>query len=197
MEPAFYKKHSQVRKISRESTDFLSIRRFQTTRACIEALESGGYEIWATDLNQKAECLHDIEVELPERVAVVIGREADGVTDEMLQASHRRIYYPMFGFADSLNLNVAAALTLQFILLKYPYARGEMLESERTVLRTAWYTKLAKSTEELTQYLAQPPKPYRDVRRPDTIRDSWIAKKVSKKIVKREATLKAQHEINA
>ena len=35
------------------------------------------------------------------------------VSEEMLRAAHQRIYLPMYGWSDSFNLSVAAALVLQ------------------------------------------------------------------------------------
>jgi tRNA G18 (ribose-2'-O)-methylase SpoU len=38
--------------------------------------------------------------DFPSRVAVVIGRESDGVSAEMLTAADRRVFIPMFGFTE-------------------------------------------------------------------------------------------------
>ena len=73
------------------------------------------YLRWVTDLGQKALCLSletDVS-EIPDRVAIVIGTEASGASLEMLEAADRRVYLPLHGFADSLNLSVAAAMMLQ------------------------------------------------------------------------------------
>ncbi|KAG2851908.1 hypothetical protein PC114_g28836, partial [Phytophthora cactorum] len=71
--------------------------------------------IWATDLSPQAEPLvaSNKPNELPARLAIVIGRETNGVSPEMLRAAHRRVYLPLFGFSESLNLSVATALVLQ------------------------------------------------------------------------------------
>ena len=108
----------------------------------------------------------------------------------MLQAADRRLYHPMYGFADSLNLNVASALTLQYLLLKFPHVRGQLEPEERQTLRETWYTKLAKSPDELRQYLANPPLPYQDVRRPDPFRAPWVEKKIIKRVAQREEDLR-------
>ncbi len=47
------------------------------------------------------------------KVAIVMGREVDGVSQEMLTAADERIYIPMVGFTESFNLSVATALVLQ------------------------------------------------------------------------------------
>ncbi len=56
----------------------------------------------------------------------------------MLDAADRRVYYPLHGFADSLNLSVAAGIVLTRLLELYPEAVGAMDEAERARLRLAW-----------------------------------------------------------
>jgi tRNA G18 (ribose-2'-O)-methylase SpoU len=49
---------------------------------------------------------------VPEKLAIAFGTESVGCTEELLQAADARVYLPLRGFADSLNLSVAAALVL-------------------------------------------------------------------------------------
>ena len=49
---------------------------------------------------------------VPEKLAIAFGTESVGCTEELLQAADLRVYLPLRGFADSLNLSVAAALVL-------------------------------------------------------------------------------------
>jgi TrmH family RNA methyltransferase len=52
------------------------------------------------------------EVDLSGPLAIVLGSEAHGLTREWLAAADQRIYIPMFGQADSLNLAASAAILL-------------------------------------------------------------------------------------
>mmetsp|Transcript_1875 Transcript_1875/g.1988 ORF Transcript_1875/g.1988 Transcript_1875/m.1988 type:complete len:215 (-) Transcript_1875:89-733(-) len=54
-----------------------------------------------------------------------------------------RVYLPLRGFADSLNLSVATALILHQLLHLCPNVIGDMSQSERRKLRLQWYSKLA------------------------------------------------------
>ncbi|KAG3124631.1 hypothetical protein PC128_g27454, partial [Phytophthora cactorum] len=94
------------------------VREFSSIAACLEALRENEMTIWATDLSPQAEPLvaSNKPNELPARLAIVIGRETNGVSPEMLRAAHRRVYLPLFGFSESLNLSVATALVLQRLL---------------------------------------------------------------------------------
>lgn len=111
----------------------------------IQALKDDGREIWAADVAKDAEELTSSGPPLPARLAIVIGREADGVSPAMLRACHRKVYLPMHGFTESFNLSVATALLLQRLFDICPSARGEMDEVERRGLRLQWFEHLVRS----------------------------------------------------
>ena len=142
---------------ARRANEFTTIREFPTTRACVEALREAGYVIWATDLSQKAICMtHDAlrdagfgdpndptATVVPEKLAIVFGTESVGCTREILESADARVYLPLRGFADSLNLSVAAALCIQTLFHLCPEAVGAMSDDERAELREKWFTQLA------------------------------------------------------
>jgi len=138
---------------ARKATEWLAVTDFEDTKSCIDALKKDGYQIWATDLGQVATCLTEEELRarapsqggklLPEKVAIVFGTEAVGCTNEMLNAADLRVYLPLRGFADSLNLSVATALVVHHMFVLDPTLVGAMSEEERMELRRAWYSKLA------------------------------------------------------
>ena len=51
-------------------------------------------------------CLHKV-LAIPESLAIVFGSESVGCSDTMLEAADKRVYLPLHGFADSLNLSVS------------------------------------------------------------------------------------------
>ena len=59
-------------------------------------------------------------VALPPRLAVCFGSEGTGATPTLLAAADRRVYLPLHGFADSLNLFVSAAMIVQYLFHEYP-----------------------------------------------------------------------------
>ena len=97
--------------------------------------------------------------------------EADGASEEILQAADRRVrlcscyglishhltlfyypryplfiqvYLPLHGFSESLNLSVASALCLYRLFNICPSTRGNMSEEEKNSLRASWYTRHPK-----------------------------------------------------
>lgn len=139
---------------AQRATEWLTVREFATTRECLATLHENGYVVWATDLSQQAVCLtkedlaqvscNDNDDIIPPKLAIVFGTEAVGCTNEMLEESDLRVYLPLRGFADSLNLSVATALVIQQLLVLDPSIIGDMSEQERRGLRQAWFSKLAQ-----------------------------------------------------
>lgn len=143
---------------ARKATEWLTVRDFNDTKSCIDVLREEGRQIWATDLAQVAVCLTQDGIEqhlsnlgkdsydgklIPEKVAVVFGTEAVGCSTEMLEASDLRVYLPLRGFADSLNLSVATALVVHQMFILDPTLVGAMTEEERNELRRDWFARLA------------------------------------------------------
>lgn len=136
---------------ARKATEWLTVTDFEDTKSCIDKLRQDNYEIWATDLGQVATCLTEEDLNpsgnggklIPEKVAIVFGTEAVGCTTEMLNAADLRVYLPLRGFADSLNLSVATALVVHQMFVLDPTLIGAMSEEGRKQLRQEWYAKLA------------------------------------------------------
>jgi tRNA G18 (ribose-2'-O)-methylase SpoU len=146
------------RLFAQNATEWLTLREFANTTECVEALKETGHEIWATDLSQLAvpltpESLQQVASEsdgnincwpLPSKLAIVFGTEAVGCSQEILEKADLRVYLPLRGFADSLNLSVATALIVHHLFVLEPALIGSMSEPERNELRTAWFSKLAR-----------------------------------------------------
>jgi tRNA G18 (ribose-2'-O)-methylase SpoU len=138
------------RLFAQNATEWLTIREFQTTAECIAACRESGLSVWVTDLSQEAVPLTSQDLEesgywpLPRKLAIVMGTEAVGCSQEMLESADLRVYLPLRGFADSLNLSVATALIIHHVFLLEPSYVGQMDEEERTGLRKAWFSKLAR-----------------------------------------------------
>ena len=166
-------KNTVSRGITKQVLPFMTIHNHSTTSACIQSLRDSGHEIWATDLSPGAIKLDSPELLIPLKLAVVFGRELDGCSKEILAAADRRVYIPLFGFAESLNISVAASLVMQTLFVKCPEARGNLTEGEKALLRPSWYSHLARGSVEQQQlfqtFLVNPPPPFDDLRRLDQV----------------------------
>ena len=68
-----------------------------------------GISLWVTSLEDAAD-YH--AVQWSRRLALVMGNEARGVSEELLTMAEKKIYIPMAGRAESLNVAVAAGILL-------------------------------------------------------------------------------------
>ena len=76
----------------------------------IEDLKADGYKIYATELNPSAISYKDIPSS--EKIAFIMGNEGQGVSKEVIEASHQPIFIPMLGKAESLNVGIAAGIVM-------------------------------------------------------------------------------------
>ncbi len=75
----------------------------------IMCAQRAGYELLVTCLDG-ADNLY--KADLSGRLAFVMGNEANGVSDTLLQAADKRVYIPMAGKAESLNVAMAAGIVM-------------------------------------------------------------------------------------
>ena len=70
-------KHTLNAAIARTSVQWLTVRHFDTSVECIEAIQALGMEIWATDLGQGAERLEKGVARVPAcGIALIVGKES-------------------------------------------------------------------------------------------------------------------------
>jgi len=194
--PVESKRQKISKKLTKGNDSWLTIKRYDTTTECITDLQAEGREIWATDLSQESVSLEGEDFVIPPKVAIVVGNETDGVSQEMLNAAEKRIYLPIHGFSESLNLGVASALVLQRILSMCPKARGNLTTEEKSKIRKDWYLKLANNDKQealFTKWLDHPPAPIDDLRRCDDFKNnqSWVHKRIHKRLRDLEAEREA------
>ena len=74
------------------------------------SLKSEGYTIVATTPHKKAMNLDELPID--NKIAVVFGTELTGLSDVAINSADEYLRIPMFGFTESYNISVSAALTL-------------------------------------------------------------------------------------
>jgi len=171
--------HEEHMAYGRRATLWVDVKSFQTTQDCIDYLKVEGFTIWVTDLSQKAVALkhHDKSVVVPEKLAVVMGTESTGISQEFVDAADKRVFIPMYGMSDSFNLSVAAALMMQQIIFMCPSVIGTLSDLEKHEIRKRWYPQMARTEDELEEYtklVDTPPPPFRDTRRCDEHRTGFV-----------------------
>ncbi len=84
------------------------------------ARTEGNWQLIAAAIDEQAEPLG--ETTRPQRIVLVLGNEAEGLSDEWLDACDRSVMIPMASAGDSLNVAVAAGVMLHHFLWMAPVA---------------------------------------------------------------------------
>ena len=75
---------------------------------------------------------------------MVFGTELDGVSEEVLQLADGFVTIPMFGFVESYNLSVSAAICLHHLrtkLMHVPKSEWQLSQHECLELKKIWMIK--------------------------------------------------------
>jgi len=111
------------KKSSSSANKWLERRRHTSVDACFRTLREEGFRIYATHLGTGTVSLY--ELDLTQKVALVFGNEHRGVSDEAAGNADANFQIPMVGMIQSLNVSVAAAVSL-YEALRQRIASGSM-----------------------------------------------------------------------
>jgi tRNA (guanosine-2'-O-)-methyltransferase len=80
------------------------------TVACLRELKEKGFRIVATTPHTN-DCTVD-KLPVDKKLALVFGTEKEGITDEVRSMADEFVRIPMYGFTESFNISVSAALCM-------------------------------------------------------------------------------------
>lgn len=118
---------------SSSANKWLDFEWFHSTKDCFDFLKSEGYSIVATALTDRSESLQKSKFD-EGKVALVLGNEHRGVTDDALALADRVVKIDMFGMTQSLNVSVSTALCLYEILRQRPDIDDSISDAQRDAL---------------------------------------------------------------
>jgi tRNA (guanosine-2'-O-)-methyltransferase len=96
---------------SSSANKWLDFEIFRSTEECMNKLKNEGYKIWATVLDKEAKRLSEVGFET-KKVAIMLGNEHRGLSETAIKMADEKIYIPMRGMVQSLNLSVTAAIMM-------------------------------------------------------------------------------------
>jgi tRNA (guanosine-2'-O-)-methyltransferase len=126
----------------------------QNTASCLTELKKEGYRIIATS-PYATKTLNDIEIDQP--MALVFGTEKDGLSREAMNMADDTIKIPMYGFTESFNISVSAALilnTLRERLMKSSIP-WQLSETELTELKIEWCRNILYKGQDVYKQVVQ------------------------------------------
>jgi len=102
-----------VSKVSVGASELLTLIQVSNLVDAAKKLKENGFWLIGADVNTEASPLSQFE--FPEKVAVVLGSEESGMHDLLARQLDYRIFIPMHGKIDSLNVSQAAAVILSAV----------------------------------------------------------------------------------
>ncbi|MCU4156849.1 RNA methyltransferase [Carboxylicivirga sp. A043] len=122
------------------------------TRACLRKLKNDGYRIVATTPHRNDVNLNDFDLSRG-KTAVVFGNEREGISDIVMEEADEFMKIPMYGFSESLNISVSAAITLQHFSnqLRTSELNTKLSVDELNALYLEWLKKSIKKSELLIE----------------------------------------------
>lgn len=113
-----YNEFKPDREVAMGSSRWLNIQHYNEAEnnslQCIQQLKAKGYRIVATTPHTNDCDLQDFDLSKG-KTALLFGTEMEGLTDIALAEADEYLKIPMYGFTESFNLSVAAAICLQHL----------------------------------------------------------------------------------
>jgi len=137
------------REIAMGAQKWVNIHRHHSTDVCIDVLKKKGYQIIATSPHNKATELSEFDI--TKKSAFFFGKEKDGLSNTVLNNADGFLKIPMYGFTESLNISVSAAIILQSVVtrLKDSNIDWKLTESEKKELIFHWTKMTIKSADQI------------------------------------------------
>ena len=144
------------RRVAKGSQQWITLNRYKedgnNAEECFKELKDKGYQIMATTPHTNSCVLSDFDI--TKKTAFVFGSEKEGISDYVKEHADGFLKIPMVGFTESLNISVAAAITLQDVTSRMKQQKDDwrLSENEKDILYAEWVQKSIKNKEKLIEY---------------------------------------------
>ena len=153
------------REVAMGSSKWIHLHRYRepdgrNTERCLRNLRDQGCRIVATSLDPASIPLDALP--LDRKMALCFGTEEDGLSPAILESADLHVHIPMFGFTQSFNISVSAALCLYELRRRLPESipDWQLTEPERRQALLLWLRNSVKNYEiQERVFLQQPPLP--------------------------------------
>jgi len=137
------------------SSKWLTINKYnkykENTADCIRSLKSKGYSIVATTPHENDCLLEDLP--LDNKIALLFGQELRGLTKEAKGMADSYVKIPMYGFTESFNISVSAAMSIFYLTEKMRKTDIDwhLSEEEKLDIKLEWARSVIKRVDLLEQ----------------------------------------------
>ena len=138
--------------VSLGSSKWLSLTKYNKAKnnslAAIKQLKKQGYRIVATTPHYNDQELPGFDLTAG-KTALVFGSELPGVSEVIINEADEFLKIPMFGFTESFNISVSAAIVLHHLTdkLRNSEIGWELTEKEKIDTKIQWIRNTIKKSE--------------------------------------------------
>ena len=125
------------KEIAMGAQKWVDIHRHSNAEDCLQQLRASGYQIVATTPHQGVPL---DEFDVTKKSALLFGTEKKGLSPELLAQADVALTIPMYGFTESLNISVSAAIILNELVgrMRREGTDWKLRDEERYALECAW-----------------------------------------------------------
>jgi tRNA (guanosine-2'-O-)-methyltransferase len=134
------------------SSKWLTLNKYyhkkNNSQEAIQFLKSNGYRIVATSPHSNDVDLPDFDINKG-KIALVFGSELPGISETILQNADEFLKIPMYGFTESYNISVSAAIVLYQLTEKMrnsQFITWQLTEEERIDTLLHWIRSSVKKS---------------------------------------------------
>jgi len=119
-------------------------RNENNTITCFNQLKKNGYRIVCTSPH-KDDCEIN-ELDINKKTALVFGNEGAGLSETAIQHADAFVKIPMFGFTESFNISVSAAICFHNVITRLHASEinWNLSEEEKIQIKIQWMKKVLK-----------------------------------------------------
>jgi tRNA (guanosine-2'-O-)-methyltransferase len=138
------------------SSKWLNLNKYNksenNTLEAINTLRKSGYRIVVTTPHANDVDLESFDL-TKGKVALFFGTELSGLSDLVIENSDEFLKIPMYGFTESFNISVSAAIVLHQLTnkLRNSNVNWQLFDSEKEILKLDWLTTTIKSSSLLIE----------------------------------------------
>ena len=149
-------KYTPSKEIAKGASKWLTLHHHNgqenNTLSCIRELKKQGYRILATTPHEKSHMIGDVDV-TKGKIALFFGTELEGISDDVRAEADEFVRIPMYGFTESFNISVSAALCLAELRTKMQKSdvKWELTEDEQAELKLEWVKNTIQRVDTLIE----------------------------------------------
>lgn len=140
--------------VSQGAREWLSLHRYKesenNTQQAIDRLRSQGYRIIATMPHSDDVLIDDLNLEKG-KMAFFMGTELTGLSDLVINQADEFVKVPMYGFTESLNVSVCAAIVMYSVIqrLRKSSLDWHLSPEKQNEVLFQWYKNAIKASDEI------------------------------------------------